>query len=88
MWVMIIVKDFAKYMGSYGAIEGGYPLYAMHTITGGVVYKFTHDAQNCWRRVEIKVSEGSKGEKDIRFFLTKKSTDSDAMYKLVCQYHR
>ena len=29
MWVMIIVKDFAKYMGSYGAIEGGYPLYAV-----------------------------------------------------------
>jgi calpain-15 len=29
MWTMILEKAFAKFTGSYAAIEGGYSLYAM-----------------------------------------------------------
>jgi hypothetical protein len=31
---MVLEKAFAKFMGSYSATEGGYPLFAMRTITG------------------------------------------------------
>ena len=36
LWVMVLEKMFAKFMGSYAATEGGYPLFAMQTITGKI----------------------------------------------------
>jgi hypothetical protein len=81
-WVMLLEKAFAKYMGSYSAIEGGYPLFALHTITGGMVYKFKYEpdktlqngspSSGMWKRLEMKVNRngqatGTKGTLDIRF---------------------
>ena len=37
---MVLEKAFAKYMGSYAATEGGYPLFAMKTITGIMLHAF------------------------------------------------
>jgi hypothetical protein len=34
LWAMVLEKAFAKFMGSYAATEGGYPLFAMRAITG------------------------------------------------------
>jgi len=36
LWVMVLEKAFAKFMGSYAATEGGYPLFAMRAITGNL----------------------------------------------------
>ena len=33
-WVLILEKIFAKFVGSYGAIDGGFPIYALHCLTG------------------------------------------------------
>jgi hypothetical protein len=92
MWVMIMEKVFAKFMGSYAATEGGHSLYAMHTITGGLVYKFNMDIKsNEWTKLEMKVHRAEpSGEPDVRFFLAgkNKKLSSDAMYDLVAKYHR
>ncbi|CAE7494838.1 Capn15 [Symbiodinium microadriaticum] len=91
MWVMIMEKAFAKYMGSYAATEGGYSLYAMHTITGGTVNSFNFDVKaGLWQKLDMKVHRTS-AEKvpDVRFFLSgkHKKLSSDAMYDLVAKYH-
>ena len=33
-WVLILEKMFAKFVGSYSAIDGGFPIYALHVLTG------------------------------------------------------
>jgi len=89
MWVMLMEKAFAKFMGSYSAIEGGYSLYAMNAITGGVVYKFNFDSsQKIWKRLEMRVAE-TKGGPDVRFYLASKhkKLSSDEMYELVARFH-
>lgn len=91
MWVMILEKAFAKYIGSYAMIEGGYPLFALQTFTGGAVYKFNYDnASDSWKRFEMKVEMQSGKKPDIRFGLaaTKKKLDSNEMYDLIAHYHR
>lgn len=44
LWVMVLEKAFAKFMGSYAATEGGYPLFAMRAITGPVSTTATSSA--------------------------------------------
>ena len=34
MWPLLLEKAFAKFRGSYSAIEGGLPLDALKTLTG------------------------------------------------------
>lgn len=90
MWVMLLEKAFAKFMGSYAAIEGGYPLFALQVMTGGIVYKFSFDSKvDIWKRLEMKVNFKQGSKPDIRFGLasTKKKLDSIAMYELIANYH-
>jgi hypothetical protein len=91
MWVMILEKAFAKFIGSYALIEGGHPLFGLQTLTGGTVYKFSYDsATEGWKRLEMKVSLERGKKPDIRFGLaaTKKKLDSNEMYDLIARYHR
>lgn len=91
LWVMLLEKAFAKFEGSYAAIEGGHPLYAMHCFTGDMVAKFNFDStKGIWRRLEMKVDKRPDRSHDVRFFYStsKGSYNSDAMYDLLATYDR
>ena len=92
LWVMILEKAFAKYMGSYSATEGGHSIFAMHTITGGTVYSFQVDKKtSLWQKLEMKVHRHLPDKTpDVRFFLAsrQKKLTADAMYDVVARYHR
>ena len=57
MWVLLLEKAFAKYVGDYGKLEGGLPLWAMEAITGANVMHFTlmseGDRQGHWQRMKL-----------------------------------
>jgi hypothetical protein len=91
MWVMILEKAFAKFIGSYELIEGGQPLFALQTLTGGAVFKFNFESSSgVWNRLEMKVKLERGKKADVRFGLaaTKKKLDSNEMYDLLAHYHR
>jgi len=53
-WVMLLEKVFAKYCGSYAALEGGDTLWALEALTGDHVYKFTRDkADRQWKKWKL-----------------------------------
>jgi len=91
LWVMVLEKAFAKFMGSYAATEGGYPLFAMRTITGDEVASFKFDGTDKWVRLEMQSTRNVKTKEiDIKFSLarTQKRCDSDEMYKILAEYHQ
>jgi hypothetical protein len=88
---MILEKAFAKFIGSYELIEGGQPLFALQTLTGGTVFKFNYESSSeVWNRLEMKVKLERGKKADVRFGLaaTKKKLDSNEMYELLAHYHR
>eukprot|EP01013_Petalomonas_cantuscygni_P043810 TRINITY_DN8485_c0_g1_i1.p1 TRINITY_DN8485_c0_g1~~TRINITY_DN8485_c0_g1_i1.p1 ORF type:complete len:529 (+),score=48.38 TRINITY_DN8485_c0_g1_i1:73-1659(+) len=43
LWVPLLEKAFAKHLGSYAALEGGHPSWALEALTGDSVFSFLCD---------------------------------------------
>jgi len=54
LWVLLLEKSFAKFMGSYGALEGGLPVYAMHVMTGRPCTHWSKRKGNSWTASDVK----------------------------------
>ena len=46
MWVMLLEKAFAKFVGSYAALDGGYALWGLQAMTGDEVANFALDVKD------------------------------------------
>lgn len=88
IWVMLIEKVFAKFMGNYASIEAGHPIFAMHILTGQKVSKFVF-RNNKWDKTNMKVTKDNKTFK-ISFFLDNdgEPLDGDKMYELIAKYSK
>jgi calpain-15 len=54
LWVLILEKAFAKFIGTYAALEGGHALFALEALTGDHVMKFfSEDGGALWRRYNL-----------------------------------
>lgn len=49
-WPLIIEKAFAKYCGSYAALDGGVSAWAMEAMTGDKVFKLSRCVYVCLLR--------------------------------------
>ena len=58
-WVLLLEKLFAKYIGSYSGLDGGFPLYALHILTGDPVHQFSLK-DNQWKQLEMHISNDFK----------------------------
>jgi hypothetical protein len=90
MYTMIVEKVFAKFMGSYARLEGGYTLFALQTITGCPVHKFKLDrAANEWKKLYMKVTRPNpKSAIDIGFFVDAENIASEEMYHMLAKLHK
>jgi calpain-15 len=75
IWVMIMEKAFAKLFGSYANISGGYPLFALRTITGDESFKFSRSAEagGRWRKLSMRIEipqKKAESKKSKAGFLT------------------
>ena len=48
LWVLLLEKAFAKFMGSYHALDGGYSLWGLQALTGDAVANWTLEDDGCW----------------------------------------
>jgi calpain-15 len=89
LWVMLMEKAFAKFMGSYAALEGGHLLWALHVITGDEVVKFNVSEGGLWERLDMRSKEPTPEKKhDFAFYKTKDAFKEDAFFKLLKKYHK
>jgi hypothetical protein len=66
LWVMILEKAFAKFMGSYASLEGGHTIFALQTLTGAPCYTLRKDDDG-WNCYTIKPKPTSKNPHAFTF---------------------
>ena len=55
LWVLLLEKAFAKFVGSYARLDAGHVLWALEALTGDHVRKFVaQDGSDAWRRYDLK----------------------------------
>jgi len=57
MWVMILEKAFAKFVGTYHALDGGHPLWAIQALTGDPVASWKLENQEWIHRTMEKMGD-------------------------------
>jgi hypothetical protein len=68
LWVALLEKAFAKFLGNYHLLDGGYMLYGLQVLTGDMVYRWElKDKGRVWQEHEIRY----KSKSDVGFWRTK-----------------
>lgn len=84
LWVLLLEKAFAKYMGNYAALEGGLPVWAMHVMTGDESLHWSFDG-SAWKASELRAKQ-ENGQIRPAFYGTGEKISSERMFQLVCEY--
>eukprot|EP01048_Picozoa_sp_COSAG05_P008624 COSAG05_NODE_665_length_8009_cov_156.415929_8_plen_353_part_00 len=83
LWVSLLEKAFAKFMGSYQALDGGYMLYGLQVLTGDKVNNWALKNDGRWVEHEIRY----KSKTDVGFWKTKSAAKSvDEFWKTLVQW--
>ena len=90
MWVSLLEKAFAKYVGSYAALDGGSIAFALNALTGDPVFRMKrYDfAAGAWRRLDVTVRSDKLGKKQMGFRPSDEAHDSDGTFLMLCGYCR
>lgn len=62
MWVLLLEKAFAKYVGDYADLEGGMTLWAMEAMTGDIVSHF-EVIQDKWQKMKLVHLENKENKR-------------------------
>lgn len=81
-WVLLLEKAMAKFKGSYSALDGGFPLWALEALTSDYVFKFRLDEKGQWTRADIVHKPNGKGGYDVMLAPTDDVLDSDGMFEV------
>lgn len=90
LWAIILEKAYAKFCGSYAALDGGYVLWGWHSFTGDNVFQISRDVdRGRWIREDMVAHDDSKGGKRACYFLkTKEAYSDDQLWVLMKKYDR
>jgi len=65
LWVALLEKAFAKFVGDYNALDGGYPLWGLQALTGDEVSKWKLE-DGRWNGLEIRYNKDDGGRAMVR----------------------
>jgi len=89
LWVLLLEKAFAKFVGSYAMLEGGQTCWALQAMTGDNCYRFTHkqlqggdDDAHEWAKLELRGVPSAENPRACSFWTTQeKPWDDDLFYQ-------
>lgn len=89
LWVVILEKAFAKFCGTYAALEGGLTIWALRAMTGDPARQFERDpAAKCWKRSDL-VNQDDKNDRRACGLRTRNEKISDdMMFEILRKYDR
>ena len=66
LWVMLLEKALAKFCGSYGALNSGYPGWAFQVLTGKSDLIFFLNEGKHWRKCAVKKPDSKEDARNPR----------------------
>jgi len=89
LYVMLLEKAFAKFCGSFAAIEGGQTIWAIRAMTGDPARWFMQeDGKTGWTRSDLINMEDEKDRRKCGLRKTGERIDNEAMFEILRKYHR
>lgn len=88
LWAVLLEKAFAKFCGSYDALDGGWAVWGWAVLTGDHVFRLKFEEnENKWSKMEVKCKRGKAGEgTDMLLYGTDESYTKDEMWNLILNY--
>jgi hypothetical protein len=66
IWVAILEKAFAKFVGSYGALDGGQTAWGLNALTGDPVF-ILQKSEDGWERIDMRAKADDKNKRAVEF---------------------
>jgi hypothetical protein len=67
LWVAMLEKAFAKFCGSYGALDGGHTAWALNALTGDPVWRLDKESDSKWHRCDMVAKQDPKNKRAVSF---------------------
>mmetsp|Transcript_7162 Transcript_7162/g.14985 ORF Transcript_7162/g.14985 Transcript_7162/m.14985 type:complete len:472 (-) Transcript_7162:51-1466(-) len=87
LWAIILEKAYAKFCGSYAALDGGFVLWGWHSFTGDNVFQMSREGRG-WLREDMVAIKDKKDKRACGFRKTKEVYSDDQLWTLLKKYDR
>ena len=84
--MLILEKAFAKLCGSYAALEGGLTLWALHVMTGDVVFSLSRKDGSAWKRLDMRPQPTDDNPRKVGLYHTKEEYTAEQLWQLLRAY--
>ena len=88
IWPLILEKAFAKFIGDYSQLKGGSIAWALQTLTGDHVFKFSQIDQQTWKKFNIVHINQVIHARSVSFFPTSEVHDEFSMFDILNEYKK
>ena len=86
LWPVLLEKAFAKFCGSYNALDGGWAVWGWRVLTGDNIFRLKYDdGAKEWKRWDFECRRGKEGI-DASVRSTKESFSKDLAWNLILNY--
>ena len=87
LWVSMLEKAFAKFCGSYGALDGGQTGWAFNALTGDPVFKLKKSDDKGdsakWSRLDMRVEQDESNKRACAFYRTDEEHTNSSTFFLI-----
>lgn len=89
LWPLLLEKAFAKFVGSYAALEGGDSVWAIRAMTGdpGRWFRKCSPADTSWTRTDLRSRKHETNKRFADLVSTGEELDDDALFDILHKYH-
>lgn len=91
LWAIILEKAYAKFCGSYAALDGGFVLWGWHSFTGDNVFQMSKKndkKKSHWAREDMVAVKDKNDKRACGFTKTKEHYKNDQLWTLLKKYDR
>jgi len=87
LYAMLLEKAFAKFCGSYAALEGGQTIWAIRAMTGDPARWFIQK-DSLWQRFDLKNKDDPKDKRASGLHMDGEKINKDTMFEVLLKYHK
>lgn len=88
LWAIILEKAYAKFCGSYAALDGGFVLWGWHSFTGDNVFQMSKKDDGRWVREDMVAVDDPADKRACAFKKTKEKYEDEQLWTLLKKYDR